>query len=130
MSTKSIRHCILGTKLKLFKMNHAADKIVSCCDVLENGVRWLSLSGRALLGQVKLYLVVFYYNKINEKSLTHNEMMGAKLRSAEEPQIIQSNAGKPFFACKNYRKTLGKVMSISRSVIIQYLKEKWVKLGN
>ena len=88
------------------------------------------LSGRALLCQVKLYLVVFYYNKIIAKRLTHNEMMSAKLRSAGKPKIIQSNAGKPFFTCKDNIKTLGKVISISQSILIQYLKEVWTQLGN
>ena len=48
--------------------------------------------------------------KVIKQRLRYNEIMGVKLLSAVDPQIIQNNAGKQFSTCK-YRKT-GKVISI------------------
>ena len=58
-------------------------------------------------------------------------MMGVKLCSAEDPQIIQSNAGKQFSTCKHNRETLGKVISIAQSAQIQSIKVMvWTQLEN
>ena len=57
-------------------------------------------------------------------------MMGVKLRSAWDLQIIYSNAGKQFFKCKHNSKTLGKLLSISQIVLIQFLNIVWTKSGN
>ena len=56
--------------------------------------------------------------------------MGVKLRSAADPQIIYSNAGKQFLTRKHNRKTLGKVISISQNALIQFDKVMWTQLGN
>ena len=56
--------------------------------------------------------------------------MGAKLCAAGDPQIMSSNAGKQFFTCKHNKKTLGKVISISQSVPIKFMKLVWKQSGN
>ena len=45
-----------------------------------------------------------------------------KLRSVVDPQVIWNDSGKKFFTRKHNSKTLRKLISISQSVVIQFLK--------
>ena len=56
-------------------------------------------------------------------------MIGVKLRSIGDSQVMQGNAGKQFYTFRHNRKT-GKVISISQSVLIQFLKVVWKQLEN
>ena len=57
----------------------------------------------------------------------HNEMIAVKkLHSTMGVQMKQNNTEKQYFTCKHNRKTLGKLITISR-IIFQFLN---INLGN
>ena len=83
----------------------------------------ISLSNRTLIGRLLLE------QKSLEQRLTH-KMMAARMQLVEDAQIIQSNTWKQFFTCKPGRKTEGKLISISQSIVFHFLKVVQTQLGN
>ena len=65
-----------------------------------------------------------------EQRLMHNEVLAVRLCSTVDAQMIKNNAGKQLFACKHCRKIPGKIISISQSKVIQFLKVVSSQLGN
>ena len=83
----------------------------------------ISLSNRTLIGRLLLE------QKSLEQRLTH-KMMAARMQLVGDTQIIQSNTWKQFFTCKPGRKTEGKLISISQSIVFHFLKVVQTQLGN
>ena len=83
----------------------------------------ISLSNRTLIGRLLLE------QKSLEQRLTH-KMMAARMQLVGDAQIIQSNTWKQFFTCKPGRKTEGKLISISQSIVFHFLKVVQTQLGN
>ena len=82
----------------------------------------ISLSNRTLIGRLLLE------QKSLEQRLTH-KMMAARMQLVGDAQIIQSNTWKQFFTCKPGRKTEGKLISISQSIVFHFLKVVQTQLG-
>ena len=83
----------------------------------------ISLSNRTLIGRLLLE------QKSLEQRLTH-KMVAARMQLVGDAQIIQSNTWKQFFTCKPGRKTEGKLISISQSIVFHFLKVVQTQLGN
>ena len=83
----------------------------------------ISLSNRTLIGRLLLE------QKSLEQRLTH-KMMAARMQLVGDAQIIQSNTWKQFFTCKPGRKTEGKLISISQSIVFHFLKVVQTQLGS
>ena len=83
----------------------------------------ISLSNKTLIGRLLLE------QKSLEQRLTH-KMMAARMQLVGDAQIIQSNTWKQFFTCKPGRKTEGKLISISQSIVFHFLKVVQTQLGN
>ena len=83
----------------------------------------ISLSNRTLIGRLLLE------QKSLEQRLTH-KMMAARMQLVGDTQIIQSNTWKQFFTCKPGRKTEGKLISISQSIVFHFLKVVQTQLGS
>ena len=83
----------------------------------------ISLSNRTLIGRLLLE------QKSLEQRLTH-KMMAARMQLVGDAQVIQSNTWKQFFTCKPGRKTEGKLISISQSIVFHFLKVVQTQLGN
>ena len=83
----------------------------------------ISLSNRTLIGRLLLE------QKSLEQRLTH-KMMAARMQLVGDAQIIESNTWKQFFTCKPGRKTEGKLISISQSIVFHFLKVVQTQLGN
>ena len=83
-------------------------------DILKKGFLIIILSYRTLINSLLLEQKSF------KKWLT-DRMVAARLCLVVDTQIIRSNTGKQFFTCKPDRKTEGKLISISQSIVFHFL---------